>query len=201
MRGVKSIYFLLLGFSFKIKQNTHAILYQYNFSNEYSNVLEYNRSFCLTAFEKFIFWFVVPNLLRLEADCGPKKNQELEMINMKFSDFAKKIYPIKNICNGIEMVCIDDVRSFMETQTKKNLSGVSWNDLKKNLYLDSLKIDEFLNPCVVAVWYEKILNDKISGIKQIDIFVYTLGLTLMPFCSKKSIECIKEVYTWDNINH
>ena len=148
-----------------------------------------------------VFWFIVPKLLSIEANCGPKKDQELEMIEMKFRDLGKKISPTENTCNAIEMVCIDDVRSFMETQTKKNLSGVSWNDLKKNLHLDSLKIEEFLNPCVVVVWYEKILNDKMSGKKQINIFVYTLGLTLMPFCSRKSIGCMKEVYTWDNINH
>ena len=191
----------MLGFFFKITQNTHAIFYQYNFSNEYSNVLEYNRSNCLTESENLILLFIVPKLLSLEVDCGPKKNQELEMINMKFRDLAEKIFPTENTCNAIEMVCIDEVRSFMETQTKKNLSGVSWNDLKKNLYLDSLKIEEFLNPCVAVVWYVKNLNDEMSGKIQIDIFVYTFGLTLMPFCSEKSIECIKEVYTWDNINY
>ena len=175
-------------------------MYQYNFPNEYSNVLEYNRSFCLTESEILELYFLQSKTNAIK-DCGPKKDQELEMIEMKFTDLLKKIFPRENSCIPIERVCIEDVRSFMQTQTKKNLSGVSWNDLKKNLYLDSFKIDEVFNPCVVFVWYEKIFNGEISEKKAVDIFVYIYGLTLMPFCSKKLIKCMKEVYTWDNINH
>ena len=157
MRAVKSIYvyFLLFRFGFKITQNTYAILYQYNFSNEYSNVLEYNGSNCLTEYDEILLFLMEWKILSLEADCGPKMDQELEMINIKFTDLRKKTSPTENNCIPIKMVCIDDVKSFMEIQTKKNLSGVSWNDLKKHLYLDSFKIDKFLNPCVVFAWYEK----------------------------------------------
>ena len=103
--------------------------------------------------------------------------------------FKEKTSPTDNNCIPIKMVCIDDVRSFMEIQTKKNLSGVSWNDLKKHLYLDSFKIDKFLNPCVVFAWYEKVFYDEISERKRRDLYAYTFGLTLMPFCSRKSIVC------------
>ena len=99
------------------------------------------------------------------------------------------------------MVCIDDVRSFVETQAKKNLSGVSWNDLTKQLYLDSFKMDKSFNPCVVSVWYEKFFTKKMSEEELWDMVFYIYGFSLMPFCSKKSIQCVKEFYTWDDINH
>ena len=201
MRAVKSIYFRLFGFGFKIRQNTYAILYQYNFSNEYSNVLEHNRSYCITESKNAGFVFIMVKISDLKADCGPKKAKDLEMINMKLRDLWKKISPTENTCIPIEMVCIDDVRSFVETQTKKNLSGVSWNDLTKQLYLDSFKIDKSFNPCAVSVWYEKIFNREIPEEESIDMFSYISGFSLTPFCSEKSIVCIKEFYTWDDINH
>ena len=167
----------------------------------YSNVLEYNRSFCLAESESSAFLIILSGINYLKANCGPKKEKELEMVEMKYTDLGKKIFPTKNTCIPIERVCIEDVRSFMETQTKKNLSEVSWNDLTKNPYLDSFKIDSSFNPCVVFVWYKKIFNDEISKKKLLDIVINVYAFTLMPFCSRKSIQCMEKVYTWDNISY
>ena len=76
-------------------------------------------SYCITESENEGLLFIMKKINDLKADCGPKKAKDLEMINMKLRDLWRKISPTKNTCIPIEMVCIDDVRSFVETQTKK----------------------------------------------------------------------------------
>ena len=113
-------------------------------------------------------------------------------------ELINETFQAENSCNLIENICINEIRSFIETQKERKLSGVSWNDLIENFSLDSVEIDESLNPCVVFLRYEK-LSHEISSFQLLDIAEAFGGIALAPFCSYKSLICMEGAHTWDNV--
>ena len=140
-----------------------------------------------------IMHFAHNSLKSLEYDdCDQQKTKEIEITAIKFIRLFNESLQQENTCNQIEKICINDLRSFIESQKGTNLSGVSWNDLIKYLNLDSIKIDDSLSPCLFVARYEKLYN----------ILTECLLCWLIkpPLCSAKSIACSEGVYTWNSLN-
>ena len=127
-------------------------------------------------------------------DCDKQKIRAIEIAAIKFIRLFNESLQ-ENTCNQIEKICINDLRSFIESQKRTNLSGVSWNDLIKYLNLDSIKIDDSLSPCLFVARYEKINILRETLDKRPD-----KQFEKPPLCSAKSIACLEGVYTWNNLD-
>ena len=155
-----------------------------------------NQNFCTKLYSIIQFADSSLNSLKYD-DCDQQKIRALEIAGLKFIRLFNKSLQQENTCHQIERICIDDLRNFMKTQTKKNLSEVYWNDLIKDLNLFSIKIDKFFNPCLFIARYEKLKN-RYGTFYQHLMYIYTKH---PPLCFKKSIECLEGVYTWNTLDH
>ena len=123
-------------------------------------------------------------------NCDQRKAKAIEIAGLKFIRWFNKSLQQENTCNQIERICINDLRSSIESQKGTNLSGVTWNDLIKDLNLDLMKIDKSLSPCLFVARYEKRYNVYKKYLKSLK---YTFRKP--PLCSRKLPECWEGVYS------
>ena len=124
-------------------------------------------------------------------DCDQQKITAIEIAAIKFIRLFNESFQQVNTCNEIEKICINDLRSFIESQKGTNLSGISWNNLIKYLNLNSIKIDDSLSPSLFVARYEKLYN-----VLRKTIFN---RFKKPPLCSAKSIACSEVVHTRNSL--
>ena len=122
--------------------------------------------------------------------CDQRKTKAIEIAGIKFIRWLNESLQQDNTCNQIEKICINDLRSFIETQKETNLSGVSWNDLIKDLNLDLMTIDKSLSPCLFIARYEKLYNEYKKYSKSLK---YTFRK--QTYCSSELPECREGFYS------
>ena len=151
----------------------------------------YSQSFCSKLYR--ILRFADRSLKSMKYnDCDQRKTRALEIAGLKFIRLFNESFQQDNTCKQMQNICINVLESFIKKQKVTNVSRVSWNNLLKNLNLDSIIINKSLSPCLFAARYEILYNRQ--------NYHFMFGIRKPLLCSIKSAVCFEGVYTWNTLN-
>ena len=128
--------------------------------------------------------YAVDKVENLKARGCPRQSEKLLVPAVKFINLFNVTFCNQNI---IQDTCLNNLRSFIKTQTGNSSNNATWKILVTNLDPASIEIKQSLDPCLFFALYEKIF------------YSYRNVVNHLPFCSGKSIHCIEGVFTWNNI--
>ena len=151
----------------------------------------HSQSFCSKLYRIFIFADRSLESMKYN-DCDQRKTRALEIAGLKFIRLFNESFQQDNTCKQMQNICINVLESFIKKQKVTNVSRVSWNNLLKDLNLDSIIINKSLSPCLFAARYEILYNRQ--------NYHFMFGIRKPLLCSIKSAVCSEEVYTWNTLN-